>query len=72
VKRGSTPVKKVLLSAIANAVKNNGKVKENLFVREARVDDGLVMKRMMPRARGQGKSILKRTSHIMITLGEKN
>lgn len=71
VKRGSLPVKKVLLSAIANAVKNAGKSEANLFVKEARVDDGLVMKRMMPRARGQGKPILKRTSHIMITLGEK-
>jgi large subunit ribosomal protein L22 len=64
-------VKKVLLSAIANAVKNGGKSEANLFVKEARVDDGLVLKRMMPRARGQGKPILKRTSHIMITLGEK-
>jgi large subunit ribosomal protein L22 len=71
VKRGSAPVKKVLLSAIANAVKNDGKNEANLFVKEARVDDGLVLKRMMPRARGQGKQILKRTSHIMITLGEK-
>lgn len=70
VKRGSAPVKKVLLSAIANAVKNNGLVEANLFVKEARVDDGLTMKRMMPRARGQGKQILKRTSHILITLGE--
>jgi len=72
VKRGAGPVKKVLLSAIANAVNNEGKKEENLFIKEARVDDGLTMKRMMPRARGQGKEILKRTSHILITLGEKN
>jgi large subunit ribosomal protein L22 len=71
VKRGSAPIKKVLLSAIANAVKNNGMTESKLFVKEARVDDGLIMKRMMPRARGQGKPILKRTSHILITLGEK-
>lgn len=71
IRRGSAPVKKVLLSAIANAVKNDGKDKANLFVKEARVDEGTVLKRMMPRARGQGKSILKRSSHIMITLGEK-
>lgn len=71
VKRGSSPVTKVLLSAIANAVKNDGKKQENLFVKEARVDEGIVLKRMMPRARGQGKPILKRSSHIMITLGEK-
>jgi large subunit ribosomal protein L22 len=71
IKRGSAPVKKVLLSAIANAVKNEGKSEANLFVKEARVDEGMVLKRMMPRARGQGKPILKRSSHIMITLGEK-
>lgn len=72
VKRGGGPVKKVLLSAIANAVKNDGKKIESLFIKEARVDDGLVMKRMMPRARGQGKEILKRTSHILITLGDNS
>lgn len=72
VKRGALPVKKVLENAVNNAIKNGGKNRENLFVKEARVDDGLIMKRMMPRARGQGKPIMKRTSHIMITLGEKN
>lgn len=71
IKRGSSPVKKVLLSAIANAVKNDGKDESKLYVKEARVDEGIVLKRMMPRARGQGKSILKRSSHILITLGEK-
>jgi large subunit ribosomal protein L22 len=71
VKRGALPVKKVLLSAVANAEKNFGKNRANLIIKEARVDEGLVMKRMMPRARGQGKPILKRNSHIMITLGEK-
>ena len=35
VKRGSLPVKKVLLSAVANAVKNEGKNVENLFIKEA-------------------------------------
>lgn len=71
VKRGSLPVKKVLLSAVANAVKNGGKNEANLIIKEARVDEGMVLKRMMPRARGQGKPILKRSSHIMITLAEK-
>ena len=71
VKRGSLPVKKVLLSAVANAV-NAGKNQENLIIKEARVDEGIVMKRMMPRARGQGKPILKRNSHILITLAERS
>jgi large subunit ribosomal protein L22 len=67
VKRGALPVKKVLLSAVANAEKI-GRVKEDLKIKEARVDDGVTLKRMMPRARGQGKPILKRSSNIMITL----
>ena len=71
VKRGSLPIKKVLLSAIANAVQNDKKVENKLYVKEARVDEGIVLKRMMPRARGQGKPILKRSSHILITLMEK-
>jgi large subunit ribosomal protein L22 len=70
VKRGSLPVKKVLQSAIANAVAK-GANQAKLFVKEARVDEGMVLKRMMPRARGQGKPILKRSSHVMITLIEK-
>jgi large subunit ribosomal protein L22 len=71
VKRGSLPVKKVLQSAVSNAVKNSGKSEANLIIKEARVDEGMVLKRMMPRARGQGKPILKRSSHILITLADK-
>ncbi len=70
VKRSSTPVKKLLESAIANAVAL-GNDKENLFIKEIRVDKGIVMKRMMPRAMGSGARINKRTSHITLVLGEK-
>lgn len=70
VKRSSTPVKKLLESAIANAVAL-GNDKENLFIKEIRVDKGIVMKRMMPRAMGSGARINKRTSHIILVLGEK-
>ena len=69
-KRASEPVKKLLLSAIANA-KQIGKDKENLFIKELRVDKGIVMKRMMPAAMGTGHRINKRTSHITLVLAEK-
>jgi large subunit ribosomal protein L22 len=69
-KRASEPMKKLLNSAIANAL-NLGTQKENLFVKEIRVDKGIVMKRMMPAAMGSGHRINKRTSHIAIVLGEK-
>ena len=69
-KRASFPIKKLLLSAIANA-KAMGLEKENLFIKELRVDKGIVMKRMMPAAMGTGHRINKRTSHINIVLAEK-
>jgi large subunit ribosomal protein L22 len=70
VKRGSLPIKKLLDSAVANAVQT-GKVKSNLFIKTATTDSGLVLKRMMPRARGSAYQILKKNSHVVITLGEK-
>jgi large subunit ribosomal protein L22 len=70
IKRGALPVKVLLDSAVANAVQM-GKDKANLFIKEAVVNEGMVLKRMMPRARGRGFPILKRSSHISITLGEK-
>ena len=69
-KRASDPMKKLLLSAVANA-KQMGVEKENLFVKELRVDKGIVMKRMMPAAMGTGHRINKRTSHVLLVLAEK-
>jgi large subunit ribosomal protein L22 len=69
-KRGSLPMKQLLLSAIANA-KQIGAEKENLFIKEVRVDKGVIMKRMMPAAMGTGHRINKRTSHIILVLAEK-
>ena len=46
-KRAGTPIKKLLQSAVSNAVQM-GIAKENLFVKELRVDKGIVMKRIMP------------------------
>ncbi len=69
-KRSGLPIKKLLLSAVANA-KQMGIESENLFIKELRVDKGIVMKRMMPAAMGTGHRINKRTSHINILLAEK-
>ena len=69
-KRAGAPIKKLLLSAVANA-KQMGIEAENLFIKELRVDKGIVMKRMMPAAMGSGHRINKRTSHINILLAEK-
>jgi len=69
-KRAGEPIKKLLESAISNA-KQIGKEKENLFIKEIRVDKGIVMRRMMPAAMGSGHRINKRTSHITLVLAEK-
>ncbi|MBP9711699.1 MAG: 50S ribosomal protein L22 [Candidatus Pacebacteria bacterium] len=69
-KRAGLPIKKLLLSAVANA-KNMGVEVDNLYIKELRVDKGIVMKRMMPAAMGSGHKINKRTSHITLALAEK-
>jgi large subunit ribosomal protein L22 len=69
-KLASLPIEKLLKSAVSNA-KNQGKEEKSLFIKEFKVDGGLVMKRMMPRARGSAYRIKKRTSHVALELGEK-
>lgn len=63
-------IKKVLDSAIANAVNNNGMKKEDLIVSEARIDMGPVMKRMMFDSRGHVGRKDKRTSHIVVAVSD--
>ena len=70
-KRISSEVKKVLQSAIANAENNHGLDVDKLFVKEAFVGKGLVMKRMRARARGRAARILKPFSHLSIIVHEK-
>ena len=70
-KRASLPIEKLLASAVANA-KSAGINEADLYVANVTVNEGIVMKRSMPRARGSASRINKRTSHIMLTLIEKN
>ncbi len=69
-KRAGFPIKKLLLSAVANA-KETGADKADLFVKDLRVDKGIVMKRIMPAAMGSAHRINKRTSHITLLLAAK-
>jgi len=64
-------VKKVLQSAIANAENNHSLDVDRLYVNEAHVGKGIVMKRFKARARGRGARILKPFSHLTIIVGEK-
>ena len=64
-------IKKVLDSAIANAINNHKMDEKKLFVSEARVDMGQTMKRVMFDSRGHVGRKDKRTSHIIVTVSEK-
>jgi large subunit ribosomal protein L22 len=70
-KKAAFLIEKTLKSAVANAENNANLKVEGLVVREAIVGEGPTIKRMMPRARGSGSRILKRTSHIRIILSDE-
>lgn len=70
--RGASPIiLKVLNSAIANAEHNNQANVDNLYVKECYVTEGVRLKRLLPRAKGQGDIIQKRTSHITVVVAER-
>ncbi len=69
-KKGARIVRKVLESAIANAEHNEGADIDELKVAAIYVDEGPVYKRWRPRAKGRANRILKRTSHITVTVGD--
>jgi large subunit ribosomal protein L22 len=69
-KKGAALIKKVLNSAIANAEHNEGADVGELKVSTICVDEGMTMKRIMPRAKGRADRILKRSCHITITVAD--
>ncbi len=60
---------KLLQSALANAEHNRNWDVDALYVSAVQVDEGPMMKRMKPRARGRADRIHKRTSHVILKLG---
>jgi len=69
-KRAAVLLKKTLDTAIANAENNEGADIDELRVSSVCVDEGPTMKRMRARAKGRGSRILKRTSHILVTVSD--
>jgi large subunit ribosomal protein L22 len=67
-KKAKHPIADLIDSAVANASHNFKLDKANLIVKEIRVDQGYVMKRSMPMARGSAFPIKKRTSHVKVVL----
>jgi large subunit ribosomal protein L22 len=70
-KKARHPLADLLDSALANAKNNFNIDKDNLMVKEIRVDQGYILKRSMPMARGSAFPIKKRTSHIILVLAPK-
>jgi large subunit ribosomal protein L22 len=72
--RGARMLEKVIRSAMGNAQENAERPVniENLVVVDCRVDGGPMFKRVRPRARGMAFMVLRRMSHIQVTLEDFN
>ncbi|MBS0211126.1 MAG: 50S ribosomal protein L22 [Planctomycetes bacterium] len=66
--RGARLLEKVIKSALGNAEEQRHANVASLIVVDVRIDGGPMFKRIRPRSRGQAFGILKRTSHISVTL----
>jgi large subunit ribosomal protein L22 len=66
----SHEIEKVLRSAVANAEQNHGLVGDRLYVSACYADEGPMLKRWQPRARGRAGRIHKGSCHITICLAE--
>ena len=69
--KGSSVIKKLLESAIANAENNRNSDIDKLLIKSIIVNQGMRLKRMKPRARGRADRIIKPTCHIEIILTEE-
>ena len=68
----SEPVRKVLMSAVANAQHNQDLDRGSLWVSEVYVDEGPSAKRIRPRAQGRAYRVLNRTCHITVVVAERD
>ena len=64
-------LRKLLKSAVANAVNNYGMNADELYVSECHVGPGPILKRIMPRAQGRAFRINKRTSNVTLVVSER-
>ncbi|MDP2671828.1 MAG: 50S ribosomal protein L22 [bacterium] len=70
-KSSASPLLKVLKSAVSNASKNNKLDEEKMFIKTIETMEGPKLKRFRPRSRGMAHKIIKRTSHVRVTLEAK-
>ncbi len=69
--RAAPVLSKVIKSAAANAVNNEGANEDRLIVKTVMVDKGAVLRRYLPRSRGRADIIRKRMSHITVVVEEQ-
>jgi large subunit ribosomal protein L22 len=66
----ATEIRKVLASAVANAVHNDQQDADELFVVACYADEGPTLRRFRPRARGRATRIRKRTCHVTVVVAQ--
>jgi large subunit ribosomal protein L22 len=66
----ATEIRKVLASAVANAVHNDQQDADELFVLACYADEGPTLRRFRPRARGRATRIRKRTCHVTVVVAQ--
>lgn len=71
---GAEKIEKLLLSALSNWQQANGEARiedANLFIKEIRVDEGKMLKRLRPAPQGRGHRIRKRSNHVTIVIDSR-
>lgn len=72
VNKSAAPiVSKVIKSAASNAIHNFNMNEESLYIAEIYANDGIRMKRYLPRAKGSASGLVKRNSHITVVVKER-
>lgn len=69
-KKGARILRKVIESAVANAIQTEKVDTDTLYIKNILIDGGPMLKRFRPRAMGRATQILKRTSHITVVVDE--
>lgn len=69
--KAAVPITKVVKSAVANAEHNYNLDRDGLYIKTICVDEGPILKRYQPRARGRADLRRRRTSHITIVVAER-
>ena len=69
-KKAASILKKAVESAAANATENHDMEEDGLFISRILVNEGPILKRFRPRARGRATRIRKRTSHLTVVVSD--